>query len=147
MLLFCPKKHLNKGNSCKQVSTPNLGLHCESYPAETFPEIVRATNEVEAPTFGYAAFSRTFFSEVFKNQMALKVEQLKNGEQACANGKDFVISPRRGLVVWFQKEVHVAHAEEDPIVKAVFEDIGEGHCLTAESMHKKGFKLAFHIVS
>lgn len=45
-----------------------------------------------------------------------------------------------------KEEVHIEYAEENPIVRWVFEDVHERHGIVAKSMHQNCLKLTLDVV-
>jgi hypothetical protein len=80
--------------------------------------------------------------------MTVKVHVLKEHELPEEDViNHLVFNPSWSCVLWMEEKVHCKEAKDNPVVGTVFNDVGPGHCVIGESVHKQSLVLAFQIVN
>ena len=59
--------------------------------------------------------------------MALEIHKLKNGKHHCENNVHLVRAPTWRRVIRMQQKVHASKAHQNPVVRAILENVEEGH--------------------
>lgn len=139
---------MTRAHNQEDVAEDSVGEDGEGGPSASFPEVVSATHHVEAIASGNTTGSGARRSEVSESDVAHKVHELEESESSSKHEVAVFASasPRRLGVVRMEEEVH-RQSHQQPVVRAVLENVEYGHRVVGEAMHVQSLELTLHIVA
>jgi len=139
---------LTSTHNQEDVAEDGVGEDGEGRPGASFPEVISATHHAETPSSGDATGSGARRSEVSESDVAHKVHELEESESSSKHVVAVFASasPLRLGVVRMEEEVH-GESHQQPVVRAVLENVEYGHRVVGEAMDVQSLKFALHIVA
>lgn len=142
LLLLRPQSHLASRHSGKQHSGPTPRNHTHGKPSHDLEQIIGTRHPTKAKPRRDASLCAASRSQVSEDDVRVQVCQFAENVSCEGGVVDERVERCGGSGVGGRvDEVSNQHSRQDPVVRAIFDDVGSRHRSSAEAVDEEGLQL------